>query len=53
MMPFSGSCDTPEEPVETGIITISTKRLGHTTSDATESRNSFSKKAATESEGLL
>lgn len=50
-MPFNGSCEIPEEPVESGTITISTKRVGYDTKDPSESRNGLSDKTASKSEG--
>ncbi|KAH6781163.1 hypothetical protein C2S52_012400 [Perilla frutescens var. hirtella] len=52
MKPFNGSCEVPEELVESGTITISTKRHGYDTKDPTESRNSFPEQLATKSEGI-
>lgn len=29
MAPFEGSCETPEQKAEPGVITVSTKRSGY------------------------
>ena len=50
MKPFTGLCDTPEESITSGTITISTKRHSYNTKDP---RNGFREKEAIKSEGLL
>ncbi|KAG6406843.1 hypothetical protein SASPL_134454 [Salvia splendens] len=47
MMPFNGLCDTPEESITGGTITISTKRHGYNTKDP---RNGFREREAIKSE---
>ncbi|XP_042010035.1 ATPase MORC2-like isoform X2 [Salvia splendens] len=49
MMPFNGLCDTPEESITGGTITISTKRHGYNTKDP---RNGFREREAIKSEGI-
>ncbi|XP_057773835.1 uncharacterized protein LOC130993107 isoform X2 [Salvia miltiorrhiza] len=53
MAPFYGTCETPEEPVASGTVTISTKRHGYNTKDPTESRNNFPKEAVNRSEAYM
>lgn len=52
MKPFNGRCEVPEEEVESGLITISTKHHGGYTKDPIKSSNEVSEKAATKSQGL-
>ncbi|KAL0368900.1 UNVERIFIED_CONTAM: MORC family CW-type zinc finger protein 3 [Sesamum calycinum] len=52
MKPFNGRCEMPEEEVEKGLITISTKRHGYNTEGPNESRNRFSEQASSELEGI-
>ncbi|KAL0322950.1 UNVERIFIED_CONTAM: MORC family CW-type zinc finger protein 4 [Sesamum angustifolium] len=52
MKPFNGRCEMPEEEVEKGLITISTKRHGYNTEGPNESRNRFSEQASSELEGV-
>ncbi|KAK4434280.1 MORC family CW-type zinc finger protein 3 [Sesamum alatum] len=52
MKPFNGRCEMPEEEVERGLITISTKRHGYNTKDPTESRNRPPEQASSELEGI-
>ncbi|KAL1534241.1 ATPase MORC2-like [Salvia divinorum] len=49
MKPYNGLCDTPEESISSGTITISTKRHGYNTKDP---RNSFREREASRSEGI-
>ncbi|XP_042005568.1 ATPase MORC2-like [Salvia splendens] len=49
MKPFNGLCDTPEESITSGTITISTKRHGYNTKDP---RNGFREREAFKSEGI-
>ncbi|XP_047983854.1 MORC family CW-type zinc finger protein 3-like [Salvia hispanica] len=49
MKPFTGLCDTPEESITSGTITISTKRHSYNTKDP---RNGFREKEAIKSEGI-
>ncbi|KAL2242169.1 UNVERIFIED_CONTAM: MORC family CW-type zinc finger protein 3, partial [Sesamum indicum] len=51
MKPFNGRCEMPEEEVEKGLITISTKRHGYNTKDPNESRNRLPEQASSELEG--
>ncbi|KAL0366322.1 UNVERIFIED_CONTAM: MORC family CW-type zinc finger protein 3 [Sesamum radiatum] len=52
MKPFNGRCEMPEEEVERGLITISTKRHGYNTKDPNESRNRLPEQASSELEGI-
>ncbi|XP_016466160.2 uncharacterized protein LOC107788929 isoform X1 [Nicotiana tabacum] len=53
MKPFNGKCEIPEQEVEPGVITISSKRLGYTpTEDREEIKGKFSRKAAETSENI-
>lgn len=53
MKPFNGKCEIPEQEVEPGVITISSKRLGYTpTEDREEIKGKFSRKAAETSESM-
>ncbi|XP_060193891.1 uncharacterized protein LOC132623187 isoform X3 [Lycium barbarum] len=47
MKPFNGKCEIPEQEVEPGVITISSKRLGYSsTEDPEEIKRKLSRQAA-------
>lgn len=47
MKPFNGKCEIPEQKVEPGVITISSKRLGYSsTEDPEEIKRKLSRQAA-------
>ena len=45
MKPFNGSCSVPEEKVEDGVVTISTKRSGYNCTKDLENKDRSSKES--------